>query len=418
MDTTNNEKSSKSDQYPGGKGKDHEEMQDDLSDEVKEAEHFCDVINHFSNYASHCFRKFERLGEDFDHMPDHLKRLVPSMHPKLEKLRRAVAMNQAFIRKLVQHRAAFQNPELDYAHIAAKPWRPNEERASKVRSTLRQCVRDWGADGAQEREQCYSPIMKELERLFPDKAARSKQRVLVPGSGLGRLTWEVAKQGFYSQGNEFSYYMLVCSYYILNMVDSEDQIVLNPWVWDTKNNISEDSQLKAVTIPDVNPASLPQTAQFSMVAGDFTEVFPDPCSWDAIASCFFIDTAHNILEYVEVIARILKVGGYWINFGPLLYHFADVPKERSVELTYEELKATFPSFGLKLLQEQTDLPSGYTGKPAGMLQQEYRCVFFTVVKVDNSVEIMVADAEKAKAAAAAASTAASPASPDCCVPCL
>lgn len=31
--------------------------------------------------------------------------------------------------------------------------------------------------------------------------------------------------------------------------------------------------------------------------------------WDAVVTCFFIDTAHNIIEYIEVISRILKDGG-------------------------------------------------------------------------------------------------------------
>lgn len=32
-------------------------------------------------------------------------------------------------------------------------------------------------------------------------------------------------------------------------------------------------------------------------------------SWDAVVTCFFIDTAHNIIEYIEIISRILKDGG-------------------------------------------------------------------------------------------------------------
>ncbi|MBA0757425.1 hypothetical protein Gotri_020526 [Gossypium trilobum] len=31
--------------------------------------------------------------------------------------------------------------------------------------------------------------------------------------------------------------------------------------------------------------------------------------WDAVVTCFFIDTAHNIIEYIEIISRILKEGG-------------------------------------------------------------------------------------------------------------
>ena len=37
--------------------------------------------------------------------------------------------------------------------------------------------------------------------------------------------------------------------------------------------------------------------------------------WDCIATCFFIDTAHNVIEYLEKIYHILKPGGYWINIG-------------------------------------------------------------------------------------------------------
>ena len=45
------------------------------------------------------------------------------------------------------------------------------------------------------------------------KALRSARRkdvwVLVPGAGLGRLAFDIACAGFNSQGNEFSYYMLI-----------------------------------------------------------------------------------------------------------------------------------------------------------------------------------------------------------------
>lgn len=37
--------------------------------------------------------------------------------------------------------------------------------------------------------------------------------------------------------------------------------------------------------------------------------------WDCVVTCFFIDTAHNVISYIENIAKILKPGGYWINFG-------------------------------------------------------------------------------------------------------
>lgn len=34
---------------------------------------------------------------------------------------------------------------------------------------------------------------------------------------------------------------------------------------------------------------------------------------------FFIDTAHNVLDYLDQIYRSLVPGGWWINEGPLLW---------------------------------------------------------------------------------------------------
>lgn len=82
-------------------------------------------------------------------------------------------------------------------------------------------------------------------------------------------------------------------------------------------------------------------------------------AWDAVVTCFFLDTASNVVEYIEVISKILKEGAVsttnccwlhsylqcsqiskliawqvWINLGPLLYHFADVCSQDDVCLYY------------------------------------------------------------------------------------
>lgn len=75
----------------------------------------------------------------------------------------------------------------------------------KVRSTVKQLVRDWSADGQEERDAAYGPILEALELCFASvaPAMRRQQRILVPGAGLGRLAFEVAWRGFSCQGNEF-----------------------------------------------------------------------------------------------------------------------------------------------------------------------------------------------------------------------
>ena len=101
----------------------------------------------------------------------------------------------------------------------------------KVQSTLKQFVRDWSEVGKEEREMCYAPILKELDRLYPkisdnndsgldttgkSNSVRNKIKILVPGAGLGRLAFDIAYNGFECQGNEFSLYMLLGSNYVLN----------------------------------------------------------------------------------------------------------------------------------------------------------------------------------------------------------
>lgn len=108
-------------------------------------------------------------------------------------------------------------------------------------------------------------------------------------------------------------------------------------------------QFRGFKIPDVNPSSLPKGSDFSMVAGDFVEVYRDqPNSWDCIITCFFMDTARNVFEYIDTIRTALKPGGIWINFGPLLYHYEEMPNEFSIELSYDEFRTVVLKMGFEL----------------------------------------------------------------------
>jgi len=44
-------------------------------------------------------------------------------------------------------------------------------------------------------------------------------------------------------------------------------------------------------------------------------------TFDAVATVFFLDTAPNVIRYLETIRNCLKSGGLLINIGPLLWHF-------------------------------------------------------------------------------------------------
>ncbi|MCL7029290.1 hypothetical protein MKW94_010040 [Papaver nudicaule] len=256
----------------------------------------------------------------------------------------------------------------------------------KVRCIIRNIVRDWASEGQCERDQCYKPILEELDRLFPSRSKDRPPCCLVPGAGLGRLALEISCLGFISQGNEFSYYMMICSNFILNNTEAVGEWTIYPWIHSNCNSLSDNDQLRPVSFPDIHPASVGITEGFSMCGGDFVEVYSDPSqegTWDTIVTCFFIDTAHNIVEYIETISRLLVDGGVWINLGPLLYHFADAfgtEDEMSIELSLEDVKKVAFDCGFQLEREKF-IETTYTGNPRSMMQNRYSAAFWTMTKI-------------------------------------
>uniref|UniRef100_A0AAZ3S573 Carnosine N-methyltransferase 1 n=1 Tax=Oncorhynchus tshawytscha TaxID=74940 RepID=A0AAZ3S573_ONCTS len=96
--------------------------------------------------------------------------------------------------------------------------------------------------------------------------------------------------------------MLFSSNFVLNRCEKVNSMTLYLWIHQFSNNKRSSG---------INPQSLPPNSDFSMVAGVFTE----PNTWDCVATCFFINTAHNVIDYVETIWNFLKSGGVWINLG-------------------------------------------------------------------------------------------------------
>jgi carnosine N-methyltransferase len=82
--------------------------------------------------------------------------------------------------------------------------------------------------------------------------------------------------GFITQGNEFSYYMLMCSSFILNQTQAPLEWTLHPWIHSNCNSLTDEDQLRVVQFPDLHPGSAGITEGFSMCAGDFVEVYSHP----------------------------------------------------------------------------------------------------------------------------------------------
>jgi len=217
--------------------------------------------------------------------------------------------------------------------------KPND--LSKAHSTIRQFYRDWSHEGfTVEVKPLLDTIRSDLSSHLPLVAEPPSSRpapapdLLVPGAGLGRLLFELCRLGYNATGNEISYHQLLASNFILNCTQHADQYPIYPFANTFTNITSRQNQLKRHTIPDVHPATAISSrldagqpvGEMNMTAGDFILSYSTPeCkeTFDSVVSVFFIDTAPNLIRYVETVWNCLKPGGIWINIGPLLWHFDD-----------------------------------------------------------------------------------------------
>jgi carnosine N-methyltransferase len=262
-------------------------------------------------------------------------------------------------------------------------------------------VREWSAEGAAERAASHEPILAELRTWLPlTPATVNTLTVLVPGCGLGRLPWDLACAGYAAQGNEFSYFMLFASHFILNCgPDAANAMSVHPFVHNPSCHMTNKNMLRPVPFPDIPPsaiAAINPGADLSMTAGEFCEVYGTPehaGEWDAVVTCFFLDTAPNVCEYVQVIHAALRPGGVWVNLGPLLWHWADGPEAspgaargpddrfgRSLELSYAEVVACVQAAGFTLRTERRAPPTTYAGDALSLMSVVYSPMLFTAVK--------------------------------------
>jgi carnosine N-methyltransferase len=245
---------------------------------------------------------------------------------------------------------------------------------------------------------------------------RSEVRVLVPGTGLGRLVFDVCCAGFSVEGNEISYHELMASSLVLNHTEKVGQYRIAPFALNGSNHISRADQFQTFQIPDVHPASelskaigskLPAHERMSMSTGDFCVLYSQSDykeNFDAVATIFFIDTAPNVIRYIEAVRNCLKLGGIWINLGPLLWHHvsrkdsdedgtegretrkgkvvdAGIGDPGSIELTNEEVVTLVEHMGFTIEKHECGaFETGYICNPRSMLQSTYRPSFWVARK--------------------------------------
>lgn len=287
----------------------------------------------------------------------------------------------------------------------------------KARSCINQFYRDWSAEGVVEREKCFVPVLDALNAEFTTRLSttpdidRSDLKVLVPGAGLGRSVFDICQAGFSVEGNEISYHELMASSLILNHTERAGQFIIAPFALSCSNHLSRADQFQAFAVPDIHPGTglalsvnskLPAHERMSMSTGDFCVLYSSveyEDTFDAVATIFFVDTAPNVIRYIEAVRNCLKAGGVWINLGPLLWHQAPRTENQekhththvrdagigdpgSVELTNDEVLALVQHLGFTIeRQASAAIETGYMSNPKSMLQNTYRPVLWVARKL-------------------------------------
>ncbi|KIX05674.1 uncharacterized protein Z518_03646 [Rhinocladiella mackenziei CBS 650.93] len=328
-----------------------------------------------------------------------------------------------------------EDSELNWRDAA----RPSD--MSKAHSTIRQFYRDWSREGYSfEVEPLFHTILSDLESCLPEvHPDATSPTLLLPGAGLGRILFELCLRGYNVTGNEISYHQLLASNFVLNSTQRANQYSIYPFVNTFTNVTSRAHQLKRHTIPDIHPGSALlsrvetglSVGEMNMTAGDLVLSYSTPeCSgtFDGVVSVFFIDTAPNLIRYIETIRNCLRKGGMWINVGPLLWHFDDrvhasgegadgeerqdhtdnhigathklgledkgVAEPGSFELSDEEVLQLVSRMGFEIVCHEilgegildSDPRSpyryglGYMQDPASLLQHRYRCSHWVAKK--------------------------------------
>ena len=169
--------------------------------------------------------------------------------------------------------------------------------------------------------------------------------------------------------------------FVLSKCKIEKEYKIYPNIHDLTNKISSTDAVKSILFPDViikEGKPLPLTT--------YSESFRDLCendleadSVDCVVSWFCLDSAHNVIEYITLIEKILKSNGVWINIGGLDYMYEPFSGETSIETPYENLKGVIIDLGLNIIKEEMIRNYEYFLEDS-LLKRIYNCPFLICKK--------------------------------------
>jgi N2227-like protein len=213
-----------------------------------------------------------------------------------------------------------------------------------VRQVVAHLVRDWSELGAAIRtplyDWCSSAITKHYNTVSSSSSGAAAGPILVPGAGLGRLAWQLAAvDGYLVEALESSTVMAAAAYAMYHYHGSKPRLTIHPYAADPfSNEVDSRQRYTSCRVPDINTTTTSDMiwssgGRLSYTVATFDlEAIPHQ-HYGAVVTCFFLDTATTLVDYIVTIQAVLKNGGLWINVGPLQWHL-----NSKVPLVADELR--------------------------------------------------------------------------------
>ena len=348
----------------------------ELSKDKEEFKRFLVALNGMEKYSYHNRWQIDKIIYDYSNMDKRLlSKMTYDYNTRVKRLESGVELNQKFLSTIISKH------NIDPSYYKQYNQKEIDDLAYNEYGTLNYAVfmyimRDWTKESKKERELNYNPIISEVKKYL-----KPKSKILLPGAALLRLGYELAKNNYDVDANDFNFSNVLLCDYLFNY-SKKDQFEFQPLIRSFSNYLSEDTVFRKYTFPDEDiSTNLKNKGKITLTGGDFTKLFNDKKEYyDCIITCFFIDTATNVFQYIDVIEKVLKKGGIWINFGPLSYHWIGYQNIPTIELPYDKLKEVILNFGFEYLNEEKNKTITYCEIDGFMKNDVFDCVFFTAKK--------------------------------------
>jgi carnosine N-methyltransferase len=356
-----------------------------LSKNQNEFKRFLAVIQSMESYGPDTLKEASKMEKDFE--------IINSKYPypkypfnykeRITRLKQAIELNQSFLNELIK---IYKPPPSYYVGIdfdEIKHSRFDEQKF--IINILIYTMRDWAKEREEERKNNYNDIINEVIKHLPPeknrKDSNERYKILIPGCGLNRLGYELVKYGYDVETNDYLFLNGIFSDFIFNRSKKEMQSI-QPFIYSFSNFLNEDDVFKKFSFPniDIDLKNNDKYGKLKMTVGDFLTIYNNIKDYfDCVITCYFIDTAQNVIHYIDQIYNILKKGGIWINFGPLSYHWSVFPDSVSIELPYDKIKEVIINYGFEYIKEDFKM-SSFGHMDNHMHNEIFKCIYFAVKK--------------------------------------